>query len=292
MTLTLTLPELGVGKKGSTKDQIIEILSHEWPLSAKGIYAKIQKNPSECVSYQAIHKILSNLVEEAIICRVDGKYRLNLSWVKEIKNFASIVEDNYIKGTNLPLLEGIAEINASENTVVLDFNSLIELDKCWMDIEKNYILNLSDADSRDICWMGRHTWWVFAYPDEEYELNKAIKDVGATVYMLCKGNTPLDREAASFYRKMGVPFKYGVNCAENSDILVFGDNVMQVIHPPYIKEEIEKIYSNVKRSSKVDLPHFIRNILTKKIKLQIIINKNEDLAEQLRRNVLAHFKDN
>jgi len=290
MAFALTVPKLGVGKKGFSKDIVVGILSHEWPLSTKQLYSMIRREANFDVTYQAVHKILKDLVDACVIYKVEGKYRLHLSWIKEIKNFANVVENNYIKGNKSPLIKNVTGKNASENVIVLDFNSLIEMDKCWMDIETSYVLNLTKDDCSYLCWMGRHTWWVFAYPDEEYKLNKKILDAGAKVYMLCKGNKPLDMEANLFYKSMGISFNYGVNCAENSDILIFGDNVMQMIYPAHIKEEIDKIYLSVKRSSEIDMPNFIKNILTKKIRVQIVINKNKDLAEQLRQSILTHFK--
>ena len=69
MAINLTLPQLN--RKGfSTKDLIVSILSEEWPLSAKEIFKRTQRGFEADVSYQAVHKVLSELEGNFIVEKV------------------------------------------------------------------------------------------------------------------------------------------------------------------------------------------------------------------------------
>ena len=48
----------------STKNSIIELLSQEWPLTAKKLYNKIIKECHTQITYQATHKALKELLEK------------------------------------------------------------------------------------------------------------------------------------------------------------------------------------------------------------------------------------
>ena len=50
-------------KETKTKSNILEILSQEWPLTAKKIFFNTKKS-AKSVSYQAVFKALQELVKE------------------------------------------------------------------------------------------------------------------------------------------------------------------------------------------------------------------------------------
>jgi len=61
MPISITIPTLG--KPKNVKDAVIAVLTNEWPLTARKIYNKT-KNMSLNVSYQAVHKAVSELALE------------------------------------------------------------------------------------------------------------------------------------------------------------------------------------------------------------------------------------
>ncbi|MCR4336142.1 MAG: hypothetical protein NUV57_06455, partial [archaeon] len=79
-------------ESASTKQKIIDILSNEWPLSAKSIYDKLQKQYSSEISYQATHKTIQDLETEKIIEKKEKGYQLNLEWVQQSKKSLENVE--------------------------------------------------------------------------------------------------------------------------------------------------------------------------------------------------------
>jgi len=77
------LPPFGNAK--TVKEKIIQILSNEFPLSARKIYNKIKNENS--VSYQAVHKALKELVDENIVEKSGREYLLNVEWIRNLKIF-------------------------------------------------------------------------------------------------------------------------------------------------------------------------------------------------------------
>jgi predicted transcriptional regulator len=94
MVPNLALPQLS-GKSVSTRDQIISILSQEWPLTARALYAKVQKESDSALSYQAVHKALLNLEVEGIVERLGNGYQVNLEWVNNLKGFSDKILETY-----------------------------------------------------------------------------------------------------------------------------------------------------------------------------------------------------
>ena len=83
----LNLPKLSAAK--STKDQIISLLSENWPLSAKEIYNRLQREQASEITYQAVHKTLGEMSEEGILTKEEKGYRISDSWIKNLKEFSN-----------------------------------------------------------------------------------------------------------------------------------------------------------------------------------------------------------
>ncbi|MDO8647408.1 MAG: hypothetical protein Q7R70_03260 [Candidatus Diapherotrites archaeon] len=85
-------------QKESVSKNIIAVLSEEWPLNAKEVYHKVQRNLGRNLSYQAIHKCLTVLLDDGIITKKEREYSLNPIWLKEINAFTRRVLENYESG--------------------------------------------------------------------------------------------------------------------------------------------------------------------------------------------------
>ena len=286
MVLSLTIPE--PGNKKRIKDLIIDILSFEWPLSLSQLHNRISKNYCCSTSCQGTYKALSELLEGEVITKKDKFYSINLQWVDKIKEFASHIQNNY-KNENekLPLIEGILKTKSENNVTVLTFNSILEMDKMWLNIKKDYYKNL--AYNNDITfWEGNHCWWLLVYPEAEYNEIEALKEKKAQHFFINHNDMPLDKAAKRFYEQSGIGFKTSKNEVD-SDISIFGDTIMQVTLPKELKKKIDEIYSRCKSSLEVDIHDFLQNVLTKKTPISLTLTKNKGIANQLKQNVLKEF---
>ena len=130
--------------------------------------------------------------------------------------------------------------------------------------------------------------WLLTYPESEYAELERIKEKKVKHFFINHGDSLLDRYAKKFYNNANIPFKIkkeGVDC----DIGVFGDTIMQVYLPQFIKEKIEEIYKKCKNPSEVNIPDFIKNILNKEVTIQLVLTNNKEIADQLKQNVLNEF---
>ena len=82
-------------KMTSTREQIIRILSEDWPLSAKRIHNQLKKRFASGVTYQAVHKLLNILRDERILIQVGYNWKLNKSWMDSQLLFFKKVNRSY-----------------------------------------------------------------------------------------------------------------------------------------------------------------------------------------------------
>lgn len=84
-----------------TRDLVISLLASSLPLSCRQITNIIQRMRNQPISFQAVHKLVKQLIEEKILLKENNKYLLNPGWVTTVKSFFSEYEKKMAK---LPLL--------------------------------------------------------------------------------------------------------------------------------------------------------------------------------------------
>lgn len=285
MVLTLTIPE--PGKEKRVKDIIIDILSFEWPLSLSQIHNRISKNYGCSNSCQATYKAICELAEGKVLCKQDKLYSINLDWVDRIREFSNHIEQNYKGEDKVPLIDGVLKTKTENNVTILTFNSIAEMDKMWINIKKDYYKNLGKKNDVTF-WEGNHCFWLLAYPDLEYSEMEIVKQKKVRDFVIVHNSTPLDLSAEKFYDNARVGFKI-VKAPIESDMTVFGDTIMQVCLPEDLKNKIDEVYTKYKNSSEVDVHALLKDVLTKKTQINLILTKNKEIAEQLKQKVLRQF---
>ncbi len=91
-----------IGNPVKSRDIIISLLSSNWPVSTKKIYTLMRKRYNVSISYQAVHKILQELLTDGVVLKENKNYQLNPKWIKELKEFSERLESLY----NLPNMKG------------------------------------------------------------------------------------------------------------------------------------------------------------------------------------------
>jgi len=82
---------LGTGK--CVKDQVFNLLSREWPLSARKTFYEL-KNGSN-LTYQAVYKALQELVENNIVKKRDQHYFVNIEWINKSVEHLEALQQEY-----------------------------------------------------------------------------------------------------------------------------------------------------------------------------------------------------
>ena len=113
----ISLLEMGKTKKRNVRETILSVLSAEFPLSIKKIFNKVKKEHNLDVTYQAVFKIINELLEDNVLEKTDKEYKLNMLWIKDLENELNVIKKNYMGESNLQINEG-RDFNESVNSFV------------------------------------------------------------------------------------------------------------------------------------------------------------------------------
>ena len=94
MASDITITQLSA-QNSSMKSIIVNILSNEWPLSAKVIHNKVRSVYGFGSSYQAVHKTLTELTADAILEKIGKSYCIRKAWINNLNEFASDLGNKY-----------------------------------------------------------------------------------------------------------------------------------------------------------------------------------------------------
>jgi hypothetical protein len=272
-------------KKGSTKDEIIGILTYNWPLSIRKIYFCLKKQGLK-VGYQAVYKAVKEMLDEGILIRENDGYLLNMGWIKDIHNQTEMIRVNYFSKERSLLFHD--EKKGSSAVQVFIFNNWFDFEKYAYYLQKDLILK--SKEKQIICAHHYHEWRPMFYLRAEYNWVRNLIDKGHRVYTLCSGESVLDIWAAKFYNSIGGKVKIGQRVAEPADVIVFGDMVIQAYIPSELKEALDRELRKIKRVEELDSDYLIKNVFEKESTIKVIINHDRNLAKQIRDQILKKFR--
>ena len=78
-------------------------------------------------------------------------------------------------------------------------------------------------------------------------------------------------------------------CASTCELITFGDVVIQVYLPSEIKKSIKEQFLKVKDLKKIKQKSLIESIFERKTDIKVIINKDAELAEQIKKETISYF---
>lgn len=264
-----------LGKEKSLKNAIILILASEHQLSAKKIYNKVKREGFN-VGYHAVYKALKQLCSYGVLKKDGKKYQISENWVNETKWF---IESILNQGKN----RAPSQILNEYGVISLKFATQIEMGRFVLHfISEEVKVNKQIAASWNFIWIPSFL------SREEYEiLNKFMLKLDS--YILCKQKNPMDEWAAQFWLAMGSKIKLGVNSNFPADIISVGDKVIQVYWPDAVKRELA--FLRKQDISEADMNEVYHTIVEKKAEINVIILKNQKIAEEIRREVIEEFKN-
>lgn len=268
---------------GSTKDQIINVLSYDWPLSARRIYNFVKKKYSNGVTYQAIYKAISQMLAEKILIKTKEGYQLNLVWIKEIHDQTEMIRVNYYSEQRATLLD-----NENMDSIrVFIFKTWFDVEKYLYYLQKNYIAKAKEKQI--VCVHQNHEWQPLFYFRADYNWYEQIRKLGHKTLKLCSGSSAADRWASDVYKKFGAKVKTNAKCADNSEIMVFSDLVIQVYIPEDLKKKLDEALIKAKKLEDLDLHWLIQNVFEKDTEIKVVINKDAKIADEIRKQTIRQF---
>jgi len=280
-------PDLMIDSDGSesTKDQIINVLSFDWPLSVRNLYSVLKQRYSTKVTYQAVYKAIGQMVSEGILTRAKDGYALDLKWVKRIHDQTEIMRVNYFSEQHAAILD--RKSKSSDAIRVFIFRTWFDVEKYLYYLQKNHVLK--SKEKQIICVHHRHEWRPLFYLRAEYNWSRQLSGLGHKTFVLCSGDSAADRWSAKFYNRMGGHVKLGANSAEPAEVMVFSDLVVQVYIPSNFSTALDREFRKAKALKDIDFLALIRDVFEKETEIKVVINKDKALADQIRKQTLAKF---
>ena len=271
MTINLTLPQIN---SESIKDQIITLLVQEKNLNAKEIYAHISKGKS--ISYQAIHKALTELTAESVLEKNQSLYCINERWISNIKKFVEQFEQ-----------KSQAKVTAQSAEQTIEFDKLYTFLESMLQLMSSDIL-YKDCDHNYGGGILRHLWWSLSFDDVGYQ--KFIH-MGSSheSYILVPANTPVDQWLKAYYLNTG--FKGILLNADykiEDDLAIVGDYLIYIFFAPELKAKIDQLYSNLNLTEAIQ-KGILETLLTEKTSIKVTIIKNKLLVKQYWEKLLPYF---
>ncbi len=272
------LPSLGQNKQ-SAADMIVNVLTTHWPLSAKKIYNRIKQEYQFGSTYQAVHKSLKHLQKEGILLKQGKDYQINLKWLDKIVGFANNVRKNYLAKEDKTFSSNIPNIATSGNASILTFNTIKDADL--------FVINFERRTNKTAVGHARHFWWALFYLKKTFD--KHLIGINKKTYGLCRGATALDKWCVEFENSIGLSSKCGIDVAQDCDLYVYDDYVIHVFMPLELVKKIDELFENSTRILDINFRKLFDEIYEKKTTVQVIMNKNPQLAGRVRKETIVHF---
>jgi HAD superfamily hydrolase (TIGR01490 family) len=272
----------------TTKQNILEILIKEWPLTAKEIYIRLKRDYQSSFTYQAMHKTIELLIKKGVLVKHDHQYYINIDWINKIENIVNEIKSGYSRKAKAYGIKSYSREGDMENFV---FTSYGDAEKYRKDLQKEYILKPNPK--HPYCSMSHHYKSPLIYSEKSLDILKLIAESITPCYMLVKGNTPLDHWCANYYMNNPlVKIKTGMNFSDECETMVIGDVIVQTYVPSEIQSYTEDAYQKTKKISQLNIPLFFKEVYDKKVDTRMVTIKNAHLAEQIRRQIMSNFPAN
>ncbi len=277
----LSLLKLNPGN-ASTKQKIIDLLSNEWPLSAKQIHEKLQRQYATDISYQATHKTLKELEEEKTISKESKGYKLEIEWIQKSKSLLEKIEKKYLKNDKIRIPEKF------EGTIEIEFDSFTDVCMSTTELLLSRKLSRDENDKDFICTL-EYGWWPFKFKFEHFFLLKKMMDLNPGSKNIIRTKTPFGEWIRHEYNKINATSApIGTKIDLEGDVFVQGNSIIQVKFDDKSRKMIETYYKKWK-SVEDPFKDFALNP-EPKIHATMRITKNPELAKYLRKQMEKVFE--
>jgi hypothetical protein len=259
---------------GSVKNNVVQLLAEESPLSAKQLHARLARRFGINVSYQAVHKTLTQMVNEEVLSKSGGKYFVNGEWVKTLKT--------NVEGLSLRFMDNekekkIDSLNENES-VSYSFNGLV--DAGWFLIDK--VMNAPNEKKMSLAL------WRFSYSImglEQKHIARIKEALAKSNWsIVVEGENELDKMFGKIFESYGAKVFYGVKCASMlSDKFIVGDYVSEVTYPSKLRNAWANWFKSSKKVTELAIETHIAAMHDPNQKITVQVTKNTLLAEEYRK---------
>lgn len=261
-------------KETKTKSNIIEILSQEWPLTAKKIFFMIKKKGAKNISYQAVFKALQELVKEKVIAKNGREYIISPIWAQKSNILLKALQEKY---------EDAGLITSRKEVEELNFPTMKSL---WIDVI-NKLKRGYFGESKQI-YMKLNRLFFLPFPSEDINfLKKYLKD--KEVIIFCKDSSFLSQFVKKYLESFNVKIYLGVIGKPLTEIDI-GGCILYMHDEP--ERKLEKEINNAFKLKETNEKfwQFYGKIFDTQNPCKLIIRRNQEFVRKNRQEMEELYK--
>ncbi len=198
----------------NTKAAVFLVLTKRHPLSLTEIFENVRDNFPKEITYQGVRKAVLSLVKTGVIEKDSaGRYAISKKWIEMQKAETRELDMRYWVGQKkLP-----SELAQGESETYEFFGPKV-IPYYWIFEEADKI-SPGDRSGKEKSLVCCQNMWPLSYmsPKEQAIVTAVLAKNGG--FVLCKGNTEVDRHFAEFFKKIRMLPKTGAKLKFDYDIL-------------------------------------------------------------------------
>lgn len=270
------------GGSSRVRDKLLFILSSDFPLTVKQLYSRIEREGQD-VTYQAVHKVITQLIEEGIVEKKDKGVQLSKNWISQVKDYAMVVDTVYTKGKNQILP---SNLDAPTTLVFTDFTSYV----LWMaeTLRDNKLTNGQTLPAYGLFY---HAVWPLRFNFMDFELLRQMCTSCPGTMGISVCDTPFDRWVSKHYMLGGLgKFKTGYPHVKlDADYFVHGDCVIKAVFSPETRKFMDKIYKKI--HSLYDLFNFYFSDIMKNENtyIEVTVQRSPTMARMIENQIKQYL---
>jgi hypothetical protein len=267
---------------GGTRGKIIDLLSITGPLSAKQVHEKLARTHGIEITYQAVHKILQELLSETLLEKRGKNFLISIQSIQKMKKELESIEERISKK--------ISKFNFDQSfDKTREFNFDNHTDLCVSTSELLISRKLAKPKEDDFICVLEYGWWAFKFQFEHLTLLGKIVLANPKTKNIIRKDTPFGRFIRNQYLRINADCApIGTNVPIEEDVFIQGDHIIEVVFSPETKKLFEHYYSKWK-SLDACYAEFGKNP-EPKISATVKITKNPQLANFMRAQLLSYFQ--
>jgi predicted transcriptional regulator len=212
---------------------IINVLATQYPLSSKDILEKIDKRKMTRYSKSGLQRALKLLLGKGMLSKYSKYYQLSTDTLINEKKRIQSVLDRYIEAQNFHIFQ------KQESNYY--FETLSELDYFWNAVIEQWF-NFYPKKKYEYLQKQPLPWFAIMHLDEERRVIKRICE-DCKAFKTYSFDTKATQQLKSVYREHNISkFILSKSVKDLShSFALFGDHVIETIHPPKITQIIKKL---------------------------------------------------
>lgn len=268
-------------ENASTKQKIMSVLGERWPLMAKQVFDRLQREYGASISYQGVHKIIKELESDKVIDRKKDGYQLSIDWIQKSKKTFEDVEKRYLQHGKIKLPENF------QGAIEIEFDNFTDMCVSTAELLLSRQLARDSEQPNFICTM-EYGWWTFKFRFEHLKLLHSMITRNPRSKNIIRTKTPYGEWIRKQYsRAGGVGAPIGTRIDIDEDVFIQGDCIIEVKFDEKTKKLFENYYNKWK-----DIEDMYREFgLREEPKIHAImrITKNPEMAKFLRKQMEKVF---